>query len=83
MAEHHVESGNLYWVFSEIRNLFAKMPEAMIRGYKPGRFSFNVKGAAARNLSRRVSESHRMNFLPDVYVECESCQGITFTIEKP
>ncbi|HET8810893.1 MAG TPA: excinuclease ABC subunit UvrA [Flavobacteriaceae bacterium] len=68
-------------VFSEIRSLFAKTPEAMIRGYKPGRFSFNVKGGrceTCRGGGLRVIE---MNFLPDVYVECETCQGKRFNRE--
>lgn len=68
-------------VFSEIRTLFSKTPEAMIRGYKPGRFSFNVKGGrceTCRGGGLRVIE---MNFLPDVYVECETCQGKRFNRE--
>jgi len=68
-------------VFSEIRSLFAKVPEALIRGYKPGRFSFNVKGGrceTCRGGGLRVIE---MNFLPDVYVECETCQGKRFNRE--
>ena len=68
-------------VFSEIRNLFSKVPEAMIRGYKPGRFSFNVTGGrceTCRGGGMRVIE---MNFLPDVYVECETCQGKRFNRE--
>ena len=68
-------------VFSEIRNLFAKTPESMIRGYKPGRFSFNVVGGrceTCRGSGLRVIE---MNFLPDVYVECETCQGKRFNRE--
>jgi len=68
-------------VFSEIRNLYAKTPEALIRGYKPGRFSFNVKGGrceTCRGGGLRVIE---MNFLPDVYVECETCQGKRFNRE--
>ncbi len=68
-------------VFSEIRSLFAKTPEALIRGYKPGRFSFNVKGGrceTCRGGGLRVIE---MNFLPDVYVECETCQGKRFNRE--
>ncbi|MFT5078697.1 MAG: excinuclease ABC subunit A [Planctomycetota bacterium] len=68
-------------VFSEVRSLFAKVPEAMIRGYKPGRFSFNVKGGrceTCRGGGLRVIE---MNFLPDVYVECETCQGKRFNRE--
>ncbi len=68
-------------VFSEIRSLFAKVPEALIRGYKPGRFSFNVTGGrceTCRGGGLRVIE---MNFLPDVYVECETCQGKRFNRE--
>jgi excinuclease ABC subunit A len=68
-------------VFSEVRSLFAKVPEAMIRGYKAGRFSFNVKGGrceTCRGGGLRVIE---MNFLPDVYVECETCQGKRFNRE--
>jgi len=68
-------------VFSEIRNLYAKTPEALIRGYKPGRFSFNVKGGrceTCRGGGLRVIE---MSFLPDVYVECETCQGKRFNRE--
>ena len=68
-------------VFSEIRSLFSKVPEAMIRGYKPGRFSFNVTGGrceTCRGGGMRVIE---MNFLPDVYVECETCQGKRFNRE--
>ncbi|RKS50644.1 excinuclease ABC subunit A [Gillisia mitskevichiae] len=68
-------------LFSEVRNLFAKTPEALIRGYKPGRFSFNVKGGrceTCRGGGLRVIE---MNFLPDVYVECETCQGKRFNRE--
>ncbi|RMA58923.1 excinuclease ABC subunit UvrA [Ulvibacter antarcticus] len=68
-------------VFSEIRSLFAKVPEALIRGYKPGRFSFNVSGGrceTCRGGGLRVIE---MNFLPDVYVECETCQGKRFNRE--
>jgi excinuclease ABC subunit A len=67
--------------FNEVRNLFAKTPEALIRGYKPGRFSFNVIGGrceTCRGGGLRVIE---MNFLPDVYVTCETCQGKRFNRE--
>jgi len=68
-------------VFSEIRSLFAKVPEALIRGYKPGRFSFNVQGGrceTCRGGGLRVIE---MNFLPDVYVACQTCQKKRFNRE--
>ena len=68
-------------VFSEIRSLFAKVPEALIRGYKPGRFSFNVQGGrceTCRGGGLRVIE---MDFLPDVYVACETCQKKRFNRE--
>lgn len=68
-------------VFSEIRSLFAKIPEAMIRGYKPGRFSFNVAGGRCETCKGGGLRVIEMNFLPDVYVECESCQGKRFNRE--
>ncbi len=68
-------------VFSEIRNLFAKTPEAQIRGYKPGRFSFNVKGGRCETCKGGGLRVIEMNFLPDVYVECETCQGKRFNRE--
>ncbi|AEH02676.1 excinuclease ABC subunit UvrA [Lacinutrix sp. 5H-3-7-4] len=67
--------------FSEIRSLFAKIPEAMIRGYKPGRFSFNVKGGRCETCKGGGLRVIEMNFLPDVYVECETCQGKRFNRE--
>ena len=68
-------------VFSEIRSLFAKMPEASIRGYKPGRFSFNVKGGRCETCQGGGVRVIEMNFLPDVHVECETCQGKRFNRE--
>ena len=68
-------------VFSEVRSLFAKTPEAMIRGYKPGRFSFNVKGGRCETCKGGGLRVIEMNFLPDVYVECETCQGKRFNRE--
>ncbi len=68
-------------VFSEIRILFTKTPEAQIRGYKPGRFSFNVKGGRCETCQGGGMKVIEMNFLPDVYVECETCQGKRFNRE--
>jgi len=68
-------------VFSEIRSLFAKTPEASIRGYKPGRFSFNVKGGRCETCQGGGVRVIEMNFLPDVQVECETCQGKRFNRE--
>ena len=68
-------------VFSEIRNLFAKTPEAAIRGYKPGRFSFNVKGGRCETCQGGGVRIIEMNFLPDVHVACETCQGKRFNRE--
>lgn len=68
-------------VFSDIRNLFAQTPEAAIRGYKPGRFSFNVKGGRCTTCEGSGVRTIEMGFLPDVYVECESCQGKRFNRE--
>ncbi len=67
--------------FGEIRSLFAKMPEAAIRGYKPGRFSFNVKGGRCETCQGGGVRVIEMNFLPDVQVECETCQGKRFNRE--
>lgn len=68
-------------VFGEIRSLFAKTPEALIRGYKPGRFSFNVKGGRCETCGGAGVKVIEMNFLPDVYVECETCMGKRFNRE--
>ena len=68
-------------VFSEIRSLFSKTPEAAIRGYKPGRFSFNVKGGRCETCQGGGLRVIEMNFLPDVYVDCETCQGKRFNRE--
>ena len=68
-------------VFSEIRNLFTMTSESMIRGYKAGRFSFNVKGGRCETCEGSGVRTIEMNFLPDVYVECESCQGKRFNRE--
>lgn len=68
-------------VFGEIRSLFAKTPEAAIRGYKPGRFSFNVKGGRCETCQGGGLRVIEMNFLPDVYVECETCNGKRFNRE--
>ncbi|WP_430966915.1 excinuclease ABC subunit UvrA [Spongiimicrobium sp. 2-473A-2-J] len=68
-------------VFSEIRSLFAKTPEAAIRGYKPGRFSFNVTGGRCETCQGGGLRVIEMNFLPDVYVECETCNGKRFNRE--
>ena len=68
-------------VFSEIRDLFAHTPEAMIRGYKPGLFSFNVKGGRCETCEGGGMKVIEMNFLPDVLVECETCHGKRFNRE--
>ncbi len=68
-------------VFGEIRDLFAKTTEAIIRGYKPGRFCFNVKGGRCETCEGGGVRVIEMNFLPDVYVECETCQGKRFNRE--
>ena len=68
-------------VFSEIRSLFTQTSEAMIRGYKPGRFSFNVSGGRCETCEGSGVRTIEMSFLPDVYVECETCQGKRFNRE--
>jgi excinuclease ABC subunit A len=68
-------------VFSEIRNLFTLTSESMIRGYNAGRFSFNVAGGRCETCEGSGVRTIEMNFLPDVYVECETCQGKRFNRE--
>jgi excinuclease ABC subunit A len=68
-------------VFSEIRQLFAELPEARIRGYKPGRFSFNVKGGRCEECQGAGIKTIEMNFLPDVHVVCNQCQGKRYNRE--
>ncbi|MDR1090567.1 MAG: excinuclease ABC subunit UvrA, partial [Prevotella sp.] len=68
-------------VFSDIRNLFVNLPESKIRGYKPGRFSFNVKGGRCEVCGGNGYKTIAMNFLPDVYVLCEECHGKRYNRE--
>ena len=68
-------------VFSDIRNLFVNLPEAKIRGYKPGRFSFNVKGGRCETCKGNGYKNIEMNFLPDVLVPCETCRGKRYNHE--
>lgn len=68
-------------IFSDIRNLFVGLPEAKIRGYKPGRFSFNVKGGRCETCGGNGYKSIEMNFLPDVLVPCEDCHGKRYNRE--
>ncbi len=68
-------------VFDEIRKLFGQLPESKIRGYKPGRFSFNVKGGRCETCKGAGVQTIEMNFLPDVYVVCEDCQGKRYNRE--
>lgn len=68
-------------VFSDIRNLFVELPEAKVRGYKPGRFSFNVSGGRCETCKGNGYKTIEMNFLPDVLVPCEDCQGKRYNRE--
>lgn len=68
-------------VFTDIRKIFSELPESKIRGYKPGRFSFNVKGGRCEECSGSGMRVIEMNFLPDVYVECEKCMGRRYNRE--
>jgi len=68
-------------VFSDIRSLFVNLPEAQIRGYKPGRFSFNVKGGRCETCGGNGYKTIEMNFLPDIQVPCEECHGKRYNRE--
>lgn len=68
-------------VFTDIRKIFSELPEAKIRGYKPGRFSFNVKGGRCEVCEGSGMRVIEMNFLPDVYIECENCLGRRYNRE--
>ena len=68
-------------VFTHVRDLFTKLPESKIRGYKPGRFSFNVKGGRCESCQGDGIIKIKMNFLPDVYVTCEICEGLRYNRE--
>jgi excinuclease ABC subunit A len=68
-------------VFSDIRSLFVHLPEAQIRGYKPGRFSFNVKGGRCETCGGNGYKTIEMNFLPDIQVPCEECHGKRYNRE--
>ena len=68
-------------LFGDIRNLFVSLPESKIRGYKPGRFSFNVKGGRCETCGGNGYKTIEMNFLPDVYVPCEECMGKRYNRE--
>lgn len=68
-------------LFDEIRSLYASLPESQIRGYKPGRFSFNVVGGRCETCKGGGMKLIEMNFLPDVYVECETCNGKRYNRE--
>lgn len=68
-------------VFTDIRNLFVEMPESKMRAYKPGRFSFNVKGGRCETCKGNGYKRIEMNFLPDVYVPCETCKGMRYNRE--
>src|SRR5690606_1488420 len=68
-------------VFTDIRDLFSQLPEAKIRGYKPGRFSFNVKGGRCETCEGCGLRVIEMEFLPDVHVQCETCKGKRYNRE--
>ncbi|MDO4790675.1 MAG: excinuclease ABC subunit UvrA, partial [Porphyromonas sp.] len=68
-------------IFTLIRNLFVELPESKMRGYKPGRFSFNIKGGRCETCKGNGYKTIEMNFLPDVYVPCEACKGKRYNRE--
>jgi excinuclease ABC subunit A len=68
-------------MFTDIRTLYAQLPEAKIRGYQPGRFSFNVKGGRCETCEGGGKKLIEMEFLPDVYVDCETCKGKRYNRE--
>ena len=68
-------------VFTHIRNLFSELPESKARGYKPGRFSFNVKGGRCEECQGVGVIKVEMHFLPDTYIQCEECKGKRFNRE--
>ena len=68
-------------IYNDIRELFSNLPESTIRGYKPGRFSFNVKGGRCEECIGAGMKKIEMNFLPDIYVECDDCNGKRFNTE--
>ena len=76
-----VEPGDLHWLFTFIRELFAMVPEARARGFKPGRFSFNVKGGRCEACQGDGVIAIEMHFLPNVYVTCEQCKGRRYNRE--
>ncbi len=81
-ANAAVESGDVYaGVFTAMRDLFAMLPESRERGYKPGRFSFNVQGGRCEACQGDGQRRIEMNFLPDVYVLCEVCNGRRYNQE--
>ena len=81
LEEHQVNPATYTAVFSHIRSLYANLPESKIRGYKVGRYSFNVKGGRCENCEGAGLKTIEMNFLPDVLVHCEVCNGKRYNRE--